>query len=271
MSVSKETQEKIVYRDAPVYENAPAFENVKYQTKPANLIENVETDEVATDKVTPVEKLKNTQEVVKTPEVIEMPFKTVENIEAVSHETPVIEETPVIVPTMQASINTGDATPGEEELLNVLVQASRDALIKAQQQWVMLPKYLTSPATAKTTGLLLDGRPMAACDNVIIIGYANDVYLNRIYDGNNYNEMNSLLKALYNNDMKCYCLTVESFNELKAKYISLRQLGKLPQAKPIVIQRKNITIAENSETDVDEGVEYAKKLFGDNVIIKEEN
>ena len=26
-----------------------------------------------------------------------------------------------------------------------------------------------------------------------------------------------------------------------------------------------------SETDVDEGVEYAKKLFGDNVIIKEEN
>ena len=98
----------------------------------------------------------------------------------------------------------------------------------------------------KTTGLLLDGRPMAACDNVIIIGYANDVYLNRVYDGNNYNEMNSLLKALYNNDMKCYCLTVESFNELKAKYISLRQLGKLPQAKPIVIQRKNITIAENN-------------------------
>ena len=141
---------------------------------------------------------------------------------------------------------------------------------EAQQQWVMLPKYLTSPATAKVTGILLDGRPMAACDNVIIIGYANEAYLNRVYEGNNYSEMNSLLKALYNNDVKCYCLTVDSFNDLKAKYISLRQLGKLPQARPIIIQRKNITIPNSKNTEVDEGVEYAKKLFGDNVIIKEE-
>ena len=83
--------------------------------------------------------------------------------------------------------------------------------------------------------------------------------------------MNSLLKALYNSDVKCYCLTTDEFNELKSKYITLRQLGQLPQAKPIIIQRKNITITENKNSMVDEGVEYAKKLFGDNVIIKEEN
>ena len=266
----KNEREKIVYRDVPSYENSPAFTSAQYQTKPSNLIENIDADEIATDKVTPVEKLKNTQEVVETPEVIEMPAETKEETTAVSHETQITEETTPLASEIYNSETIADATPSEEELLNVLVQASRDALIKAQQQWVMLPKYLTSPATAKTTGLLLDGRPMAACDNVIIIGYANDVYLNRVYDSNNYSEMNSLLKALYNNDMKCYCLTIDNFNELKAKYISLRQLGKLPQAKPIVIQRKNITIPENSETDVDEGVEYAKKLFGDNVIIKEE-
>ena len=236
--------------------------------------ENVEKDEIAEDKVTPVEKLKNTQEAVVTPDVIEMPEVKQEQEDVdVSHETEekAQENTDFEEKSEVNVASNGDATPNEEELLNVLVQATRESLVKAQQQWVMLPKYLTSPATAKVTGILLDGRPMAACDNVIVIGYPSQVYLNRVYDSNNYNEMNSLLKALYNSDVKCYCLTVDEFTELKSKYISLRQLGQLPQAKPIIIQRKNITISENKNSTVDEGVEYAKKLFGDNVIIKEEN
>ncbi len=268
----KDTLENVIYKEVVKYENTPAFNEPTYQTQPTNLISNVEKDEIAEDKVTPVERIKKLNEEVVTPEVIEMPSNNVVEETAVSHETQeTIQESVESQPTIVATETTVEATPSEEELLNVLVQASRDALVKAQQQWVMLPKYLTSPATAKVTGILLDGRPMAACDNVIIIGYTNEAYLNRVYEANNYSEMNSLLKALYNNDVKCYCLTVENFNELKAKYISLRQLGKLPQAKPIVIQRKNIIVSNSSDTEVDEGVEYAKKLFGDNVIIKEEN
>ena len=267
----KETTENIVYRNVENINVDNFVKDTSYQTKTTTLIEEVKSDEIAVDKVTPVEKIRNTVEEVETPEVIEMPLAEQEKITDVSHETEITEEKTEVSQNTTLSYGESDATPSEEELLNVLVQASREALIKAQQQWVMLPKYLTSPATAKTTGILLDGRPMAACDNVVIIGYVNEAYLNRVYESNNYNEMNSLLKALYNNDVKCYCLTVESFNELKAKYISLRQLNKLPQAKPIVIQRKNITIKENVNAEVDEGIEYAKKLFGDNVIIKEEN
>ena len=185
-------------------------------------------------------------------------------VESVSHETmEEIKEEPV-VETQQVD------APSEEELLNVLVQASKDALLKAKQQWVMLPKYLNSASTAKVTGVLLDGYPVAACDNVIIIGYNNDVYLNRIYSEGMNDEMNSFLKALYNKDIKCYCLTIQNFTSLKEKYVALRQLGKLPKPVPIVIQRRNIEVNDNSETQVDEGIEYAKKLFGNNVIIKEE-
>ena len=81
---------------------------------------------------------------------------------------------------------------------------------------------------------------------------------------------NSFLKALYNDDVKCYCLTTQDFLSLKEKYVALRQLGKLPKPVPIVIQRRNIRVEDDANTEVDEGIEYAKKLFGDNVIIKEE-
>jgi hypothetical protein len=271
----KNEEERIVYKEVVREENIPVY-SVKEEVKEnPELIENIVKEEIAEDKVTPVVEEKVVKEECVTPPVIEMPEKIEisEEKEYVSRENcEKYQENEQKTPEINRNIATSSAdAPSEEELLNVLVQASRDALVKAQQQWVMLPKYLSSPATAKVTGMLLDGRPMAACDNVVIIGYANDVYLNRVYSENNYNEMNSLLKALYNHDVKCYCLTVEKFNELKGKYISLRQLGKLPQAKPIVIQRKNITISDNSNTDVDEGVEYAKRLFGDNVIIKEEN
>ena len=173
------------------------------------------------------------------------------------------------IETQVSYLNTCEQ-PNEEELLNVLVQASKDSLIKAKQQWVMLPKYLNSNTTAKVTALLLDGYPLAACANAIVIGYNNDVYLNRVYSEGNYDEMNNFLKALYNCDMKCYCLTTQDFSNLKEKYMTLRQLGKLPKPVPIVIQRRNIKVNDSKDTEIDEGIEYAKKLFGDNVIIKEE-
>lgn len=86
---------------------------------------------------------------------------------------------------------------------------------------------------------------------------------------NNYEEMNNFLKALYNTDVRCYCLTLQQFNNLKEKYLALRQLGKLPKPVPIVIQRRNFDV-KKTEEKVDEDMEYAKKLFGDNLIIKED-
>lgn len=190
----------------------------------------------------------------------------------VSHETvESVEDSVNVEEPPLAAIDLKNIKPSEEELLNVLVQASKDALLKAKQQWVMMPKYLTSVSTGKVTGILLDGVPVAACDNVIIIGYNNEVYLNRVYEQDNYDEMNSFLKALYNTDIKCYCLTIQEFTALREKFMTLRQLGKLPKPVPIVIQKRNFQSGDNlTKKEVDEGLEYGKELFGDTLIVKEE-
>ena len=205
---------------------------------------------------------KDESPVLKSVETVANPvIEKVENTPDVSHETNKINK------EIQANLEQ-NYLPDEEELLNVLVQASKDSLLKAKQQWVMLPKYLNNPDTAKVTGILLDGYPLAACEKVIIIGYNNDVYLNRVYMQDNYEEMNSFLKALYNSEIKCYCLTIDKFNGLKEKYLALRQLGKLPKPVPIVIQRRSLQT--KVETKTDEDLEYAKQLFGDSLIIKGE-
>ena len=239
-----------------------------------NVVEKVVYKEVVKEEITnnkpidnlikeePVTSVKETVMEVKQETISETPDASQESTN-VSHETPVTIETPKEEP--KATV----PEISEQELLNVLVQASKDALMKAKQQWVMLPKYLNNPTTAKVAGLLLDGYPVAACDNVVMIGYNNDVYLNRVYAEGNYDEMNNFLKALYNGDVKCYCLTLESFTSLKEKYMTLRQLGKLPKPVPIVIQRRSV-VEKQEDNGANENLEYAKKLFGDNLVIEGE-
>ena len=242
--INDSVTEKVVYKEI-VKEVAPKEDVSVVNVKPVTKEETV---------------VKNEEKTAEKEEIIQKSEKLLEKND-VSHETKVTS-----VSVVQNQLN--DYLPDEEELLNVLVQASKDALLKAKQQWVMLPKYLNNPDTAKVTGILLDGYPLAACDNVVIIGYNNDVYLNRVYVQENYNEMNNFLKALYNTDIKCYCLTLEKFNSIKEKYLVLRQLGKLPKPLPIIIQKRKFET--KAETKVDEDIEYAKSLFGDNLIIKEE-
>ena len=250
--------ENIVYKE--VIKEVPV-EVVKQESVRTETVQPVIENKVVTDDIKEkIESMVNKEE----PKAFPVEEKVVET-PSVSHET---NET--VVENKSVYKTSEDYLPNEDELLNILVQASKDALLKAKQQWVMLPKYLNSVATAKVTSLLLDGIPVAACNNVILIGYNNDVYLNRIYSEGNYDEMNNFLRALYNSDVKCYCLTLEKFTSLKEKYVTLRQLGKLPRPVPIVIQRRNIEVKTNKNEEIDEGVEYAKKLFGDNVIIKEE-
>ena len=154
--------------------------------------------------------------------------------------------------------------PSEDDLLNVLVQATKDALVIAKQRWVELPRFMNSPSTARVATLLMDGLPVAAAKNVVILAYENDTYLNRVNSLNEHKNMNNFLKALYKENMMCYCVTKEGFLKLKDTYMMLRSSGNLPVARPIEFKE------EVKEKEVDEGLEFGKKVFGDFLNIKEE-
>lgn len=214
-------------------------ENVVYVTKEVT-VEKEKVVEVAKEE-TPVVSLRPTT-VAKPQVVVEEP-KKVEQEVVTQH----IEER---------------KDPTEEELLNVLVQATKDSLNTAKQKWVELPKYLNSPSTAKVAVMLTDGLPVAAARNMLVLAYDNDTYLNRVNSNGNHEMMNNFLKAIYKENMMCYCVTKENFMKLKDTYMMLRSEGRLPAPK-------KIDFGEN-EPKVDEGLEFGKKIFGDFLKVKEE-
>ena len=220
-------------------------ENVVYVTK-----------EVVVEKpvITQVEKKENVVE--ETTVSLRPTAPVVETKEEVKEEK---KEEPVV--NTVSSANEEKFLPTEDDLLNVLVQATKDDLNMAKQKWVILPKYLNSPSTAKATVLLMDGLPVAAAKNMIVLAYDNDTYLNRVNSVSNHEMMNNFLKAIYNDNMMCYCVTKEEFMRLKDTYMSLRALGKLPAP---------VKINFGEENKKDEGLEFGKKIFGDFLTVKEE-
>ena len=76
--------------------------------------------------------------------------------------------------------------------------------------------------------------------------------------------MNNFLKALYKENVVCYCVTKEDFLKLKDTYMMLRNSGNLPKARPIEF-KEEVKVEEK-----DESLEFGKKVFGDFLNIKEE-
>ena len=238
-------------------------ENVVYVTREVAVEEKKE--EV---KVEPVIEVK----VEKEPEVVVQEEVKVESVEEKEVVEPVkedkIEEKEVEMPEKEVPRETFGAgeekyIPSEEELLNVLVQATKDALVMAKQKWVILPKYMNSASTAKVTALLLDGLPVAASKNMLVLAYENQTYLNTVNSVETHKMMNNFLKALYNDKMMCYCVTKEDFLRLKDTYMVLRSQNKLPAPRPVVFD-------DEVKEEKDEGLDFGKKVFGDFLQIKEE-
>lgn len=223
-------------------------ENVVYVTKEVEVSKPV------------VEKIKEEKEEIKP---IMQTFLKQKDMQPVV-EQKVVEEKKEEVKVEAPAINNEKFNPSEDDLLNVLVQATKDALVMAKQRWVELPRFMNSPSTAKVATLLMDGLPVAAAKNVVILAYENDTYLNRVNSINDHKNMNNFLKALYKENMMCYCVTKEDFLKLKDTYMMLRSSGSLPAPRPIEFKE------EVKEKEVDEGLEFGKKVFGDFLNIKEE-
>jgi hypothetical protein len=74
--------------------------------------------------------------------------------------------------------------------------------------------------------------------------------------------MCNFLKAVYKEDVMCYCVTKEDFMRLKDTYVRLRMLDQLPAPKRVVFN--------GQEQKEDAGLELGKKIFGDLLKVREE-
>ena len=155
----------------------------------------------------------------------------------------------------------------DNDLFNILVQATKEAKADLIEKWVLVKRYLDIQTYSRASNLLVDGQPCVACDNAIIFVFDSEhqAALVNIYE--NQIIINELLKEIYGKTFYFYAITDEKFKDLRRTFIEKRNNHELPPPTEIKEPRHEEIIAEEEKKD--ELLEDAINLFGDDMIIIE--
>lgn len=183
------------------------------------------------------------------------------NFEEVEHQEETIEEDEVL-----AQVDVVD----EGELMNILVQATRDDLDQVKEKWAALDSYLLNVNTKKEASLLIEAKPVAASANGIIVVCQQDFEVSLINSMSNLERIVNFMGELIQEKKYCFAINQEAWLTLKNKYLQLRQVNKLPKPRLTLenIALKTMEPVEEKEEIEDDLLVFGKKIFKDKITVK---
>jgi DNA polymerase-3 subunit gamma/tau len=227
--------EKVVYVNA-----APQQNNV-----PVNNVINQEPQKVVNNEIV-------------QPQVVNNPVQQ----EQLVKPKPVVEANPVV----EAQLNSGvsftavqplceeNGTPisySMEDVLNIMVQATKECKTRLNDNLVLLEKLLTHNRVGKYASLLKNATPRIV-SKVAIVFESN---LNSVVKKINYKEnqlgLSKVLEAIFGESCTIICMNHQEYVDSVTKFNNLRQANKLPSPSPININTR-LSVQSNhviSETE----------------------
>lgn len=219
---------------------------------------------------TPV-KIEKIQPIDETPKVSEKDTEIVTSKIETSkvNEIPkVLEEVKVTKPVIGgASKKEHRIIFDDNDLFNILVQATKEAKADLIERWPLVKRYLDIQMYSRASNLLVDGQPCVACDKAIIFVFDSEHQATLVNIYENQIIINDLLKEIYGKTFYFYAITDEKFKDLRRSFIEKRNNQELPPSSPILEPRHEEIIEEEEEKD--ELLEEAINLFGDSIIIED--
>lgn len=141
---------------------------------------------------------------------------------------------------------------------NILMKSSREKLQFINESWDDLNEYLTEEKYKKCAGVLLEGKPVAASDNGIIVTLPlNTLVLNV---ENNYDLSKKLLNNVLNSTYKIVYISNEYWKSIRPKYVELVKNKKLElKDEEYLISQINKIKNNNSVNEFSELIEMEEK------------
>jgi DNA polymerase III subunit gamma/tau len=158
----------------------------------------------------------------------------------------------------------------DKDLMNVLVQATKEDKEFVQGRWNLISNYMTKPQFQVAASLVIDGVPFAAGSNAMILGYQLAPQAKAANKVSNYKLIISFLNELFGKEMIIYSITDEYFRAIRLDYINRKSLNNLPAAEAIEMP-EFVEIKEEEVVDLEteKAVELGLAIFGEKLKIKE--
>jgi len=200
------------------------------------------------------------EKVVEAPKVVEQekPSNTKTNYERIVSSISINEQ-----PTNPQS----ESIFSEDEIWNVLVQASRDEKELVEKQFESINDYLLREDTMHAAGLLEEVKVGAVCRNAIIVITNNMPSAVLINDVSNVDAIKELTEKLLGNQRYVFALTQGQWEPFRKNYMAKMKQGTLPSPRPVLDGFVFKTKEEPVEQD--DMLVFAKEVFKNKLTIKE--
>jgi len=156
----------------------------------------------------------------------------------------------------------------DDDILNVLVQATKSDKEFVVSRWRLLKSYMTQSKYAGAVSLILDGKPEAVAPSGIILSYLDRPQANLVNKVANYLLVQDFLVELLGKNFVFYAITDADFKRHRQDFLLKRSSNKLPLPQEIKQPKINENIAEDKKEslevkeDSNKALELGESLFG---------
>ena len=161
---------------------------------------------------------------------------------------PVVEEKKEETPQLEGDITINDNViylkDAEKEdsfeiddslMVNVMVVSKKEIKAELLDGWKNIKRLATHPVVGKAATLLIDGRPLVASKNIVVLEYAMPKLAEKVNSKDMQAELQTVIEHIFHRKMFIYGVSRNKSVDLQSLYMNLLQIGRLPKAKDITL------------------------------------
>ncbi len=161
---------------------------------------------------------------------------------------PVVEEKKEESPQLEGDITINDNViylkDAEKEdsfeiddslMVNVMVVSKKEIKAELLDGWKNIKRLATHPVVGKAATLLIDGRPLVASKNIVVLEYAMPKLAEKVNSKDMQAELQTVIEHIFHRKMFIYGVSRNKSVDLQSLYMNLLQIGRLPKAKDITL------------------------------------
>ena len=135
------------------------------------------------------------------------------------------------------NIRNGESFSINDDLaIDIMVSSKKDIKNQLIDEWPKLKKLITHPTLGKAATLLVDGRPLVASNNILVVSYefANSAEKTNLIT--NQEDLQNVVQSTFGKKMFIYGLSISESQKWTQDYMNKLQLSRLPKANAIKIE-----------------------------------
>ena len=121
-------------------------------------------------------------------------------------------------------------------MVNVMVVSKKEIKAELLDGWKNIKRLATNPVIGKAATLLIDGRPLVASNNIVVLEYQMPKLVEKVNAKDMQVELQTVIEHVFHKKMFVYAVSRNKSVDLQSLYMNLLQIGRLPKAKEVTLE-----------------------------------